>query len=203
MAKRHVPPTAYALGDFFAIRTNAGIQGGQGIFAPGMLRRTGAVLALKIIDLKRCNTVAAGFTTLQAEAVRLGALAQAQSEAAIGMSLTHAFIVPTLGSFVHLDQHMYIVMKLLNGSVSVDGVMEDTWRIECTRRLFPQIAFAVEYMHAKGIAHLDIKPDNVLVGHGEHSALCDFGVSHRCTAVGGELHPTGAREELRSIGDDL
>ncbi|KAG8692891.1 hypothetical protein FRC11_003298, partial [Ceratobasidium sp. 423] len=38
-----------------------------------------------------------------------------------------------------------------------------------------QLAMAIEYLHAKGIVHGDIKPDNVLVTDQEQVQLADFG----------------------------
>ncbi|CAG2116764.1 unnamed protein product, partial [Medioppia subpectinata] len=46
------------------------------------------------------------------------------------------------------------------------------------RALFSQIVSAVVYLHDIGVAHRDIKPDNVLIDRGV-AKLCDFGYAYR------------------------
>lgn len=45
------------------------------------------------------------------------------------------------------------------------------------KKILYKIAKAVGYLHSKGIAHLDIKPDNILIDSNSNLALCDFGFS--------------------------
>lgn len=40
------------------------------------------------------------------------------------------------------------------------------------------IASGLRYLHLHHIAHRDLKPDNVLLGHNGHCKIADFGVSH-------------------------
>lgn len=44
--------------------------------------------------------------------------------------------------------------------------------------LMSQIVSAMEYLHAHGIAHRDLKPDNILCDFDDHIKIIDFGVSH-------------------------
>ncbi len=43
--------------------------------------------------------------------------------------------------------------------------------------MFQQVATAVAYIHACGVAHLDLKPANILLRHGVHVVLTDFELS--------------------------
>jgi len=45
------------------------------------------------------------------------------------------------------------------------------------KKIFKQILRGVAYCHRKGVAHRDIKLDNVLIGRGEMAKLIDFGFS--------------------------
>jgi len=43
-----------------------------------------------------------------------------------------------------------------------------------TRTLFKQILSGIEYLHSQGIAHLDIKPDNILLDENAKVNIADF-----------------------------
>ena len=46
-------------------------------------------------------------------------------------------------------------------------------------RLFLQVCRLVETLHGNRIAHLDLKPENVLIDHHGNLRLCDFGRAHQ------------------------
>jgi serine/threonine protein kinase len=47
--------------------------------------------------------------------------------------------------------------------------------ISLVRHLLQQLLSAVSHLHQQGFAHLDIKPENVLIGDDLRLKLCDFG----------------------------
>jgi len=48
-----------------------------------------------------------------------------------------------------------------------------------TRTYFHQLINGLEYLHNEGIAHLDIKPANLLMGNNYILKICDFGFSYK------------------------
>ena len=71
---------------------------------------------------------------------------------------------------------IYMVMEWFAGKTLRDILKED-------QKLAPEravliavaIADALEYIHANGIVRLDIRPENIMVGAGDHIKLIDFG----------------------------
>jgi WD40 repeat protein len=75
----------------------------------------------------------------------------------------------------------YLVMDLVEGE-SLQGVLEEGGPLEAhyAARLVADLASAVKAMHAQGVLHRDLKPDNVLVREGEEGVtplLVDFGLA--------------------------
>ena len=50
-------------------------------------------------------------------------------------------------------------------------------REDLAKFIFKQVVEGLEYCHAKGIVHRDIKLDNLLLDSSGQVKICDFGVS--------------------------
>eukprot|EP01125_Pyxidicula_operculata_P012399 TRINITY_DN4070_c0_g1_i2.p1 TRINITY_DN4070_c0_g1~~TRINITY_DN4070_c0_g1_i2.p1 ORF type:complete len:331 (+),score=62.65 TRINITY_DN4070_c0_g1_i2:49-993(+) len=79
------------------------------------------------------------------------------------------------------EQHVYIVMELVDGSELFDRIVEKGYYSERNAvHLISQILQAVQYLHSKGIAHRDLKPENLLCSGSDANEtvkIADFGLS--------------------------
>ncbi|XP_061968139.1 wee1-like protein kinase [Populus nigra] len=106
---------------------------------------------------------------LHQEAERRKALMEVQALAALGC---HENIVGYYSSWFENEQ-LYIQMELCDCSLSVNRSSKSLTEGEAMQVLF-QIAKALRFIHERGIAHLDVKPDNIYVKNGVYK-LGDFG----------------------------
>lgn len=67
----------------------------------------------------------------------------------------------------------YIEGRSLHAAISVDGPLSETHMMH----YMGQIMNALEYLHGRGMLHLDIKPDNIMVDANDKAILIDFGVA--------------------------
>ncbi|MFI6978311.1 serine/threonine-protein kinase [Embleya sp. NPDC050154] len=71
----------------------------------------------------------------------------------------------------------YVVMRLIKGVTLREHILDGPLTGARVARLGARLASALEYVHAAGIVHRDVKPSNVLIGPGDAPYLADFGIS--------------------------
>ena len=103
-------------------------------------------------------------------------------EARLVATAEHPHIVP-LHEAGHRDGVVYLVMRFfpdgtLGTRLSRDGALTPAG----VARLGVEVADALAAAHARGVLHLDIKPDNLLLDAEGHAFVADFGIS-RLTAA--------------------
>ena len=96
-------------------------------------------------------------------------------EARIAAKLHHRHVVGVHDVGREGDHH-YIAMEYLAGGtlLSKDG---EARSVPFALRVIREIAMALNYAHAKGFVHRDVKPDNILLREDGSSALTDFGIA--------------------------
>lgn len=102
--------------------------------------------------------------------IRDGLLDQLRNEANAAARLRYPGIVA-----VHEVGPGFIVMDYVEGS-SLDHALAGL-TLEEKLRIFEAVVRAVEYAHAQGVVHRDIKPGNVLLEADGHVRLTDFGLA--------------------------
>lgn len=91
------------------------------------------------------------------------------------------------------DGVTFLVMELVNG-FSLGSLLEEKGPLPCevVARVGAQIARGLAAIHAQGIIHRDIKPDNILIGEERKAKITDLGLAkqtdepeeNRLTATG-------------------
>ena len=87
----------------------------------------------------------------------------------------------------------YYVMEYIEGG-SLDNKLGTTGlSMSDATRYILQVAEALKYIHKKNIAHLDIKPSNIMLNGNDEIVLIDFGVSKQYDLTGGQtsVSPVG------------
>jgi serine/threonine-protein kinase len=98
-------------------------------------------------------------------------------EATIAASLEHPHIVPIF-DVGEADGIPYIAMRYLAGPSLAQLIrQEGPFSFERAGGLLEQVASALDFAHARGVVHRDVKPGNVLVEAGDRVSLVDFGIA--------------------------
>ncbi|KAL9141823.1 hypothetical protein ABFS82_14G130100 [Erythranthe guttata] len=106
---------------------------------------------------------------LHQDAERRKALMEVQALAALGY---HENIVGYYSSWFENQQH-YIQLELCEHSLSLNRLSKLFTEREALEAMY-QIAKALQFIHGRGIVHLDVKPENIYVKNGVYK-LGDFG----------------------------
>eukprot|EP01117_Protostelium_nocturnum_P008211 TRINITY_DN292_c0_g3_i1.p1 TRINITY_DN292_c0_g3~~TRINITY_DN292_c0_g3_i1.p1 ORF type:complete len:332 (-),score=94.76 TRINITY_DN292_c0_g3_i1:38-1033(-) len=155
---------------------------GEGCFGKvklGVCKTTGEKVALKLIDHKLLSN------TKIKEKFR--------EEISVIKDLSHPNIVKLLKVIESPENEFTcLVFEYVSGGDLLDYVMnQKEGKLDELKsaKLFSQIVSSVQYLHDKGIAHRDLKLENIMVDpEGNVAKLIDFGLSKRVD--GGQLLTT-------------
>lgn len=85
---------------------------------------------------------------------------------------------------IETTNRIYIVMEVANRGDLLDAIRDSTYIQEAQARLwFSQIHSGIAYIHSKGVAHRDIKCENILLDKENHIKITDFGFAKRIYPV--------------------
>ncbi|MDE3090878.1 MAG: serine/threonine protein kinase, partial [Chloroflexota bacterium] len=84
----------------------------------------------------------------------------------------------------------YIAMEYVEGESLADLLRRGALEPARAASILQQIADALDYAHARGIAHRDVKPSNIMIDRSGNAFLTDFGIAR--AAEGTRLTQTGA-----------
>ena len=138
---------------------------------------------------------------------------QIQEELTIMSKLDHRYVAKLERAY--RDQHyIYIVMKLINGTVLLNEIEERGFFSEVeAAKLLSKILEGIQHMHSRNIIHRDLKPENIMLDQNSDPVIIDFGLSKDssdpCTVlnsfVGSKMYmaPEILRGEQHSYPCDL
>ncbi|KZC18126.1 serine/threonine protein kinase [Rhodanobacter sp. FW510-R12] len=102
-------------------------------------------------------------------------------EARAAGHLTHPHIVTIFDVGETVDGRSYIAMERLSGETLAGKVSREGFPpLPAVFELAGQLASALDYAHARGIVHHDIKPENIMLADGwNYAKISDFGIAER------------------------
>ena len=119
------------------------------------------------------------------------ALARFRVEARAVARLEHAAIVPLYEYGDHAGRP-FLVMRYMHGGSLADRIDQRRATLAEAVAVVDQIAAALDYAHAQGVIHRDVKPGNILFDDAGAAYLTDFGIARMIDAGGGKsLTQTG------------
>lgn len=103
---------------------------------------------------------------------------QLRREIAVMKNLKHEHVV-NLKEVMVSSNRIYLVMELIEGGELVAKLKaEKQFDEDVARRYFQQLVFGLDYCHRQGIAHRDLKPQNLLLDKNDNIKIADFGLAN-------------------------
>jgi tRNA A-37 threonylcarbamoyl transferase component Bud32 len=115
-------------------------------------------------------------------------------EARLQASLEHPHVLEVY-DVGESDEGLFLAMRLVSGGTLLDLLRGGELDAERSLNLLDQVTGALDAAHEARLVHRDVKPQNVLVGEGDHAFLADFGL----TSAGSDTTIASSRPILGSI----
>ncbi|XP_063228881.1 ovarian-specific serine/threonine-protein kinase Lok-like isoform X2 [Bacillus rossius redtenbacheri] len=172
-------------------------EGSYGVVYSVFRKETDERFAMKIIPKKIPLREAKGCTS------------RFESEVTVLKTLDHPFTIK-VEEVVETDDAVFILMEMMDGGDLARKVMMDRPSERLVKFYFYQIALALQYLHASGITHRDLKVDNILLASEEAECVvkvADFGLaklrdenSVMATVCGSPMYVAPEVLKVRSTG---
>ncbi|KAH7131908.1 kinase-like domain-containing protein [Dendryphion nanum] len=132
----------------------------------GIDRRTGQLVAIKVIDVENAEDEVDDIV----------------SEISILSGMSSPYVTKYYGSYLH-GSDLWIVMEFCSGGSCADLMKPGTMNEAEIAVICKELLMGLSYLHEDGKLHRDIKAANILVGANGQIKLADFGVSGQLSAT--------------------
>ncbi|KNE68301.1 TKL/TKL-CCIN protein kinase [Allomyces macrogynus ATCC 38327] len=122
-------------------------------------------------------------------------------EAKLWCKLRHPHVLPLLGVSLTSDSPFFVMPLMENGNLAVYAKERPHHHL----RLLHETAQGMAYLHSKSIVHGDLQASHVLVDHGGHAQVCDFGLAQVLPTAAdriGTYQPGKSRGNVRWIAPE-
>jgi serine/threonine protein kinase len=145
----------------------------------GLLGRGGTAEVWRATDEALERQVAVKLVTVSGgeDASRVG------DEARLLARLSHQGLVPVYDAGTDDAGRPWVVMELVEGETLADSIRRGPLPSERVADIGARLAEALQYVHAQGLIHRDVKPANVLIGREGRVRLTDFGIARLVDAA--------------------
>jgi len=142
----------------------------------GVLGKGGMAVVYEAYDSSLERSVA--LKVLPPEFLHDGSFARRfRQEGRVVARLEHPNIVPIYTSGID-DGIAWMSMRLLAGGSLGGRMQRERPSPEHTVQILRAVADALDYAHARGVIHRDIKPTNILLDQADHVCVADFGLAY-------------------------
>ena len=111
---------------------------------------------------------------LRTETLRLDALARREGQTTARFSHAHIVQIYSMGEH---EGHPWLALELVDGGSLRDRLRAGPVAALEGARLLRGVADALAHAHSVGVVHMDLKPENVLVGTDGRTRVADFGMA--------------------------
>ena len=137
-------------------------EGGMGEVYRGVHSKIGRVVAVKVLTREAANS---------------GFIERFRNEARIQSSLNHPNIA-ALYDFLEANGQPCIIMEFVDGQVLMDLIAaRGALSSDETLHILHSVVEALQYVHAQGVVHRDIKSNNIKINSAGEIKLLDFGIA--------------------------
>ena len=145
-------------------------DGAYSVVRRGRCRKTGQPVAIKVVP-KALDADAADYKRVQADE-------EVRREVEMLKRVSMHSCISKFEAYYESATHHYIVTELVAGGELFDHLAElGAYSEKQAAALLQELGGAVALMHAQGICHADIKPENLLLTNEKTLKLVDFGLA--------------------------